>query len=177
MDRAGGSHWLTATLDAILKVLVTATLLCIAVITFIDVIGRYFLSAPVPGAFEIQEFGMGILIFAGLPLVTRSRDHITVSLFDGVFQRNATLNRIKTTLVYLVSAGILLFVAYALYVQSIGMKNWGTSSAFLELPYFPVAWFMTAMSVIAGLVMFGFAFLSVIGRLDNELKGEGRSIL
>ncbi|MGR3366492.1 hypothetical protein [Sagittula sp.] len=39
---------LSPSLDLVLKVMVTAPLLCISVITFVDVIGRYFFNARFP---------------------------------------------------------------------------------------------------------------------------------
>lgn len=42
----------------------------------IDVTGRYLFNAPLPGAAEIIELAMGVCVFAALPLVTASNEHI-----------------------------------------------------------------------------------------------------
>ena len=56
-------------------------LLCIMVIiTCIDVIGRYFFSAPLLGAHEMITLAMGMMIYLGMPLVTVSREHLTIEL-------------------------------------------------------------------------------------------------
>lgn len=51
-------------------------------LTFVDVVGRYVFSYPIPGTFESVGLLMGIVTFTALPLVTRARNHITVDLFD-----------------------------------------------------------------------------------------------
>lgn len=170
VEKAHG-HKLSAALDLVLKVMVTATLLCIAVITFVDVIGRYFFNAPVPGAFEVQEFGMGILIFSGLPLVTRARSHITVSLFDSVFARNKTVAAVKSGLVYMISGSILLFVAYCLSQQAINMQKWGTTSVFLQLPTYPVIWLMVGMTSLSAMIFLLFSAQAFAGQ-DPTARGD-----
>jgi TRAP-type C4-dicarboxylate transport system permease small subunit len=51
-------------------------------VTTVDVGGRFFLNRPLHGAFEATEVMMGLLIFLALPLATRRREHITVTMFD-----------------------------------------------------------------------------------------------
>jgi TRAP-type C4-dicarboxylate transport system permease small subunit len=162
-------------LDAILKVMVTATLLCMATITFLDVVGRYLFNAPIPGAFEIQEFGMAILIFSGLPLVTKSRGHITVSLFDALFRRHPMVHRAKVFVVNLAASGILAFVTFCLYRQSMNFWQWGSTSAFLEMPHYPVAIFMTLMSAVSSLILATYsvtALLAATPEPETTEKGE-----
>ena len=68
------------------KIISTAAniLLCIMVaVTCIDVVGRYFFSAPLLGAHEIITLAMGIMIYLGMPLVTASREHLIVDLAGG----------------------------------------------------------------------------------------------
>jgi TRAP-type C4-dicarboxylate transport system permease small subunit len=51
-------------------------------VTTIDVAGRFALNAPLHGAFEATEVMMGLIVFLALPLTTRRREHITVTMFD-----------------------------------------------------------------------------------------------
>ena len=50
------------------------------ILTSIDVVGRYFFLTPLLGAHEMITLAMGIMIFLGMPLVTASREHLTVDL-------------------------------------------------------------------------------------------------
>ena len=170
---------LTAFFSVALKVAVTATLLCIVVITFFDVVGRYIFNAPLPGAFEIQEFGMGILFFSGLPLITLERGHISVSLVESLFKKNAVLRRAQVAIFNLVSAAIVALLTYCLWVQAVNSERWGTSSAFLRLPHYPVMYFMTVMASVTCLVLLAQAFLGLRGdslKPEEAEAGKGSSL-
>ena len=51
-------------------------------LTYADVIGRYIFNWPLRGAFEITELLLLVLIFAGLPLVSRADEHVTLDFID-----------------------------------------------------------------------------------------------
>jgi TRAP-type C4-dicarboxylate transport system permease small subunit len=54
------------------------------VVTTVDVIGRDVFNLPLFGAFEMTEILMGLVIFAGMPLTTAVREHITVNFLESV---------------------------------------------------------------------------------------------
>jgi TRAP-type C4-dicarboxylate transport system permease small subunit len=60
------------------------TLFAIMWLTFIDVLGRDLLNAPLPGGFETIEVLMGIMLFATLPILTASEEHVVVTILDDV---------------------------------------------------------------------------------------------
>lgn len=51
-------------------------------LTFTDVVGRRLFNTPVFGAHDLTEHLMALIIFAGLPLLTARRGHLSVDLFD-----------------------------------------------------------------------------------------------
>ena len=51
-------------------------------LTFVDVIGRRLFNAPVFGGNDITEHLMATIIFAGLPLLTSRRGHLSIDLLD-----------------------------------------------------------------------------------------------
>ena len=51
-------------------------------ITAVDVAGRYLFSKPLAGGFEIPEMMLAALIYCGLPLVSKRREHIVIDTFD-----------------------------------------------------------------------------------------------
>ncbi len=55
--------------------------LAMVALTFFDVIGRRLFGAPIYGANDITEHLMGLMVFAGLPVVTAAAAHLTVDLF------------------------------------------------------------------------------------------------
>jgi len=66
---------------AIGAVLVVSLSLMVA-LTFVDVLGRRLLNTPVFGATDITEHLMAIIVFAGLPLLTARRGHLSIDLLD-----------------------------------------------------------------------------------------------
>lgn len=51
-------------------------------LTFVDVLGRRLFNTPVFGANDLTEHLMAAIIFAGLPLLTARRGHLSVDLLD-----------------------------------------------------------------------------------------------
>ena len=85
-----GGAWLDRALGAAAAVL----LLGLVAITTADVIGRYIFNWPLRGAFEITELLLLALIFAGLPLVSRADEHVTLDFIDAALgQRGRRLLR------------------------------------------------------------------------------------
>lgn len=66
---------------AVNAVLVAALSVMVA-LTFVDVIGRRLFGKPVFGANDITEHLMALIVFAGLPLLTGARGHLSIDLFD-----------------------------------------------------------------------------------------------
>lgn len=74
-------HSLRAVQRAIAAVLV-ASLGAMVVLTFVDVVGRRLFNTPVFGANDITEHLMAVIVFAGLPLLTAQRGHLSIDLLD-----------------------------------------------------------------------------------------------
>jgi TRAP-type C4-dicarboxylate transport system permease small subunit len=64
------------------ETLLVATLFVMVALTFVDVIGRRFFDKPVYGAHDLTEHLMALIVFAGLPVLTARREHLSIDLFD-----------------------------------------------------------------------------------------------
>ena len=64
------------------SLLLVVLLTAIVALTFTDVVGRRLFNTPVFGANDITEHLMAVIIFAGLPLLTAQRGHLSIDLFD-----------------------------------------------------------------------------------------------
>ena len=133
------NDWIARALLTVAAVL--AFLLCFLVCA--DVIGRYFLNAPVYGAFEITETLLAGLIFCALPLVTLRGDHVTVDIFDNLIPE--WLARVQHVLVCLVSFAATAFLAWRLWLRAVGMDAAGETTAQLK---FKLAYLTYAMSLL-----------------------------
>ena len=56
-------------------------------ITAVDVAGRYLFSKPLAGGFELTEMMLAALIYCGLPLVSKRREHIVIDTFDPLMSK------------------------------------------------------------------------------------------
>lgn len=138
--------WLARALTAIVCLLIFAMM----ALVFFDVLGRYLLSAPITGAFEIIEFLLALLIFSGLPLVTMSRGHITIGMFDEVAKGRAKW--VQQFLIALCSAGALLFIAERLLRQAQDMEVAQKITGYLETPVAPVVYVLSILGFLSFLL-------------------------
>jgi TRAP-type transport system small permease protein len=134
MTRLAASRWL----ETALGMLCALPLALVLVVTFVDVFARYLFSSPIRGSVEIIEFAMALVVFGALPLVTRSRGHVTVSLLDGVVG-SAAARRAKQLLCDGLSVLALGVLAWRLWVHAGGQLAQGSRSIVLGLPHAPLS--------------------------------------
>ena len=119
-------------------------------LTVIDVVGRYILTAPLPGAFELTELMLGALVFAALPLATMTGEHVAVdALFD------ASPPRVRAAMAWLgglASAAALWVIAWRLAAYSTRLANDEAATDALLVPLAPLGWFAAAMAALSGLL-------------------------
>lgn len=135
----------------------------IVILTFADVLGRYLFSSPVRGSVELIEFAMALVIFTALPLVTHNREHVSVSLVDGLF-KGAGL-RIKTVFCDAVSALALGLLTWRLALQGLEDLQSQTATIVLGLPNAPLSFALTALA--------GVSTLTVLMLIWNALTQPG----
>ncbi len=131
-------------LSAILAFVVFAMM----ALTTVDVGARYLFSAPLPGAFEIMQFMLALLIFSALPLVTWNNGHIAVSIFEGWYR--GRIRYVQRLFVLVVSAGVVGLVSWRMWQQGDVLAEGQQITGFLEWPIAPIAY---AMSVLAGITL------------------------
>ena len=142
----GGGVWLDRTLGAAAAVL----LFGLMVITTVDVIGRYIFNWPLRGAFEITELLLLALVFAGLPLVSRADEHVTLDFIDALLgQRGRALIR---RVVDVVCGLIILGLAWRVFIKAGKIAGYGDTTDVLRIPVGPFVYFMALMVAITAIV-------------------------
>ena len=101
----------------ILEITGAILLVLMMLLTFADVIGRYFFNSPIDGAFEVTELMLATLLYCGLPLISLRDGHVTVDLFEHAM--SVTFRRIRNLLVHLAMAASLVFVGIWLWEKAI----------------------------------------------------------
>jgi len=123
----------------------------IVVLTFADVLARYIFASPVRGSVEIIEFAMALLIFTALPLVTRQRGHVTVSLIDNLVKGLG--RKVKVVLCDAVSALALGLLTWRLFLQGRDDMESGSATIVLGLPHAPLSFALTAFAGLTTLLV------------------------
>jgi len=141
------SHWLNRSLG----VLAAIVLFAMMALTFVDVLGRDLLSAPVPGGFEITEMMMATLIFAGLPLVTARQEHVTIDLFDAFIP--VMMRRPRDGVINLLCAVMMAAVTWRLWIKADENVSYGDVTAILNIPMWPMTYFMAIMAAATTVVL------------------------
>ncbi|MBA5777202.1 TRAP transporter small permease [Stappia sp. F7233] len=127
-----------------LRIIAALLLLVMMAVTFVDVIGRYVFSSPLPGAFELTEVLLGLIIFVGLPLVTLRQEHVTVDLLTS--RAPNVLRRLLLRLAQALTAGVLAMLAWRLGIIARDLSAYGDATVFLRIPLGPVAGVMAFLA-------------------------------
>jgi TRAP-type transport system small permease protein len=129
--------------------LAATALFAIMALTLVDVTGRKFASASVPGSLEVTELLMVVVIFAGLPLVSLNGEHVVFDSLDGWLPR--AVRRVQQAVVDLACAGALGGLAWLMWTKAVQMAEYGDVTAQLQLP---LPLFVKLMSVLCGVTAF-----------------------
>jgi TRAP-type transport system small permease protein len=119
------------------------------VLTFADVVARYLINRPIRGAFEITELTLLVLIFAGLPLVSRADEHVTMDFIDRILGR---LRGAWIRGMHAVCAAIMFFLAWQVWIKATRIASYGDTTDVLLITVGPFVYFMAAMIALTGAV-------------------------
>lgn len=151
------------TLDRWLGLMSSLPLALIVVLTFLDVFARYLISSPIRGSLEIIQFAMALSIFAALPLVTRHRGHVTVSLIDGLL--SPTAMRLKTVVCDVISLLALGLISWRLWIYAGESIEQKTQTIVLALPQGPLVYALAAFALLTSAL--------VLIDLKRQIAGMG----
>lgn len=142
--------------------LAAVTMLFMMLLTLIDVTGRAIFSRPIPGSYEIMEFGLAIVIFSALPLVTWDRQHINVSILDSFFRHHAY--RMQQILIQTVTSIGFVIICYCMWRQWRKLTETQALTGYLEWPIAPIALFMFILAGLGLVCALWLLWCALIGR-------------
>ena len=126
-------------------------------LTVVDVILRYN-NISITGLFEVIEVLMGILVFAGVPIITAKDGHVAVTILDTFVGRRLRL--VQKISVNLICVTVLSTFAWLLWVKADGLAGYNDVTLFARIPLAPVCYFMSVMTFISIPIQFAMVFLS-----------------
>jgi TRAP-type C4-dicarboxylate transport system permease small subunit len=156
--------------ERLLEALMATFLLAMALITAIDVVGRYFFSAPLPGGYEIVQYLMALSVFAALPLATRAEGHLTIDLLTSRLRGRA--QRVHRVIILCIITLVLAFLAWRMGAQAGHLSEGAAQSGSLSIPLAPVAYAMTVLAWLAVAVSTVLVLQAAGGKQAPERKPE-----
>ena len=155
----------------ILSGLACIFLFAMMTITFVDVLGRYVFSSPLPAAYEIVSLIMPAIIFCALPLTVLKNVHVTVDLLDGFVPK--WLSRIQAVVVNLFGAVALAVVSWRLAIRSQDQHTYEEVTDELVLDLWP---FSAVMSVLCAVAAVAFIVNIIALFIRIEARSGAQSI-
>jgi TRAP-type C4-dicarboxylate transport system permease small subunit len=144
-------------LDALLGAIGAVVLFGMMALTFVDVILRYGFNASLRGAFEITELMMVVLIYAGLPVVSRNDLHVTTDLIDRFLP--GRVRRAIDVAVHFLCALVLFGAAWLVWLKAARTARLGDVTAALHLTLAPYVYLMCALILVTAVIHLVKAFL------------------
>lgn len=144
-------------LSRALTLFAAVTLFVIMWLVVIDVVARDAFNTSIVGLFEVIEILMGILVFAGVPIVTANQGHVAVTLLDPLI--GPKLRIVQKFAVNILCTGILILFAWRLWDVAGKLAGYNDVTLFLKIPVAPVAYFMAAMTILSVPIQIALTFL------------------
>ena len=149
-----------------LQVLAGLILIALVAVTFIDVIGRYLFTQPLPGGHVVVQCLVCLLIFTGLPIIVLDDDYLRVRLLD---------QRMKPRLRQWRDLGVNCLAVASLAVLA-GQMFWqagyfGSNGEYFESIRIPLSWMAGFAATATALA----TLLAIVRLLAGTEKQENRS--
>lgn len=146
-------------------------LIAVIIMTCISIIGRGLVPvglSPIHGDFEWVEFGVGLSIFAFLPLCHLEKSHAVVDLFESAY--SPLMNRILGLLSDVLMLVISIIIAWRLWLGMMDMKGYGETTFILQFEVWP---FYAAC--FAGAVAFALISIFCVIRTISEFRAASNN--
>jgi len=167
----GIARWLVDLFDRVvvpaLGAAAAAVLFVMMMLTCADVIGRYFFSNPIFGAFEITEMALAMMIFLALPLVTLRNDHVTVDVLDPITPD--WLFRVQHVVACAVGTLATGYLAWRLWARATTLYIGGETTAQLKIKLGYLAYSMSVLMALTAVAL----LLLMFRQPRRHTGGEG----
>ena len=138
--------------------------MCMALLTGVDVAGRYAFNKPVQGSMELIELLMGIIVACGVAVTTAVDDHISVDTFFGKLPSFG--QHILRVFAGVIGTFVFAILAWQGVNGGIDAVDLGKATSILKVPISPFQFFLA----IGFLVSFMFLLTQTILLLRGKKK-------
>ena len=134
-------------------------------LTFADVLLRYVFNSPVPGATELIEFMMGIVVTFSVAYTAHKKAHISVDLLLMNFQKKT--RKVIGVVTSFLTFGLFVLICWQTLILIIEDYRSTIISAVLYIPVYPFIATVTVGFVVLCLVLLA-EFLGLLGEVMSE---------
>ena len=138
-------------------------------LTVVDVVSRDAFNISITGLFEVTEVLMGILVFAGVPIITARDGHVAVTLLDTFV--GPKLRIFQKVVVNIICVLVLATFAWLLWDVADTAAGYNDVKLFSRIPLAPMGYFMAIMTALSVPIQFSMMFIS--DKKLQELKTDG----
>jgi tripartite ATP-independent transporter DctM subunit len=122
----------------------------IMLLTFCDVILRYFFNSPIRGSFEISTYLMVIVISLNLSYCAVEKTHINITILVDRF--SPTIRECNSAIYNFLGLSLFSLITWQSAVQANIIKISGSFSPDLHIPVYPFVWIVFIGSLLFSLV-------------------------
>ncbi|TWG92799.1 TRAP-type C4-dicarboxylate transport system permease small subunit [Mesorhizobium sp. J18] len=155
-------------IEGAISVIAGVLLMCLALLTLGDVIGRNIFHQPLAGTTELTELGLVGITFLLYPQIALRRHHIVIDLFDGVAPQ--WLKAVQNVLAGVLGALFFAALSWRMVVQGGRVSSYGDITTYLHIPLGPAYYFMAVLSALTAI-----AFILTIFIAPRDAKREGHA--
>ena len=140
-------------------------LAALCLMTFADVVGRYFFNKPFTFTVEITELAMGLIVYFAVGLTTHANEHISVDFVT--LRLSDWLRALVELLTNLVALAFLAVMVWRVWLRAVDLLANGDVTQVWRIPLWPVAFAMAFGSVflLTGVFLhMAVAFRRVVGK-------------
>ena len=141
-------------------------LAAIAALTFCDVFARYFFSKAFTFTVEATEFGMALMVFLAVGLVTHDSGHIVVDFVTLRLSRRA--HAVLALITNALSLAFLIIMVWRLWLQAAFLLSKGDVTPIWRAPY----WLIAYVVAIGSMFLLTGIFLHLIQALRGATGGQ-----
>ena len=142
----------------------TVILVILVLIPIVDITMRRFFTSPLPGAYELSEFALGLMIFTTLAYCAVRGMHIVVDIATSRMPDH--LKRILDIVIYFLSFSMMGLVSWQLIHRALMVKADHEISTILYIPTFP---FVLMAGI--GCILLALVFLTLsLEKLSEAVK-------
>lgn len=133
-----------------LTILCATILFVMMMLTISDVVLRYIFHSPLPGAFELTELSLAMLIYASLPLVSLRNLHVTTDFFERVL--TAGMRRALGAAINGFCGAALIGVSWVIWLKAQAIERAGDTTQVLGIVLAPFVYLIAALILVTAVI-------------------------